>query len=249
MKLSLLTLTLLVLIAFAIYRSLSIIFILIANKKYTAEDTAEALRWYKKACTLKYSSPNTKTSYAYILLGQGHIDEAEKILKEVLNGKTNINIRMNAVLNLSLVLWKKGNLDQAIEVLQELYNSNLKNSVLYQNLGYYLILKGDYTKSLDFNLEAYDYNKDDPSILDNLAMNYYFMESYDKALELYLKLIPLNPKFPTAYYFYAKTLIQQEKYKEALEALNTALNCRFSFITAIKKDDIEKEINYIKNLQ
>lgn len=231
-----------------VYRNLSIIFLIMANRKYSSGNMEETLKWYEKAYKHKYSSPNTKIMYAYLLLRQGYAQKAEKILKTVMKGKLSEKDKISAVLNLSIVYWKKGNLDEAISLLQKLYDEGYKTTVLYQNLGYYLILKGDYHNALKFNLEAYDYSSDDASLLDNLAMNYYYMGDYDKAIEIYDKFIPKNPSFVSAYYYYGKTLIKQKKYEQALESLKKALDCSFSFITAITKEDVKKEINNIKKL-
>ena len=238
----------LVVILYLIYRNLSIIFSLIANRKYAIGNIDESFKWYEKASNSKSCSQNTKMMYAYLLLRQGLIVKSEKILKDVLNQKITQKDRINGILNLSLVSWKKGNLDEAIKLLQELYNENIRTTLIYQNLGYYLILKGDYSEALKFNLEAYEYSNDDASLLDNLAMNYYFAGDYSNALEIYDKLMIMNTNFVTVYYYYAKTLIQLERYGQALESLKQALNCQFSFLSYIKKEDIEREIETIKQL-
>ncbi|ERI94421.1 tetratricopeptide repeat protein [Clostridiales bacterium oral taxon 876 str. F0540] len=238
----------LVAILYFFYRFMPFIYFIMANKKYNSGDIEDALKFYEKAYNSKHSTPTIKIMYSYVLLRQAYTDKAERILKEILSQKISQKDKISAILNLSLVSWKKNDINEAISLLEGLYKDGIKTSVLYQNLGYYLILSGDYNKAIEFNLEAYDYSKDDPSLLDNLAMNYYFLDDYSKALEIYNKLIPMKPQFSTAYYYYAKTLVYFENYTEALDALNKALNCRFSFLSAVSKEDIENEINQIKLL-
>jgi tetratricopeptide (TPR) repeat protein len=219
---------------------------LVGNKKYFSHNINEALPWYERAYKFNHASPSVKTTYAYILLRQGIVDKAEVILTEVMKQKLNERDKVSATLNLSLVLWKKDNLDEAIKLLTDLYDTGLKTTLLYQNLGFFYILKGDLENALAFNKEALEYNNADASILDNLALNYYLMEDYRKAEEAYEKLMPMNPTFVTSYYYYGLTLEKLHKYDEALETLKKALKYRFSFLSAVKKEDVEKEINRLE---
>lgn len=240
-------LLLLIIIIYFTIRNISFVYLIFASKKYSAKKTKDALKWYERAYNAKHCSNNTKIMYAYLLLREGYITSSEEILRKVLKLNISQLDRTNAVINLSLVLWKKNNIDEAIKQLQELYDSGIKNTLLYQNLGYFLVLKGDYSKALELNLEALDYSNDDLSVLDNLAMNYYFLENYREALEVYKKLIPRNPNFVTVYYYYSKTLLHEKNYEGAIEALNKALNCSFSFLNVITKENIEREITQIKS--
>lgn len=242
------TALILLILLYLIYTNLSLIFLVIANKKYTNKKIDEAMPWYDRAYNFKYCKPYIKIIYTYILLRQGDVEKSEKILRAVMKQKLSQKDKINASLNLSLVLWKKDNLDEAIKLLQDLYDAGIKTTLIYQNLGYYLIVKGNYEEALKFNLEASEYSSTDLSLLDNLAISYYYLKDYDKAMEIYNKLIPNNPSFVTSYYYYAKTLIAQEKYEEALEALKRALNCRFSFISSIPKTVVETEIENTEHL-
>lgn len=232
---------------FLLYKNLPNIYMLRAARKYVNKNLSGALSLYEKAYKFKHSSPAVKINYAYMLLRQGEVLKAEKILRDLMEKPLNSKDKVSAVLNLSLVLWKKDNLTEAIKLLQELYDSGYKTTVLYQNLGFFYILNGDLEKSLEFNKEAYEYNDTDPSILDNLALNYYLMKDYDKALETYEKLIPMNPSFVSAYYYYGLTLEKKDCYDKALEMLEKALTCPFSYLSAVKKEDVEGEIAKIKN--
>ncbi len=227
---------------YLLYKSLPTIYLIKANRIYFNKEYHKAMPLYEKAYKLKQSTPTVKATYAYILLKHGQLEKAEEILEEVMKLQLSQKDYINAILNLSLVFWKSDRLDEAIALLEKQYNKGYKTTMLYQSLGFFYILRGDLQKSLEFNLEAYDYNASDASILDNICLNYYLLQDFHKALELYEKLIPMNPNFVTAYYYYGLILEKLEKKEEALEMLNRALNCNFSFLSSVRKEEIEKEI-------
>lgn len=233
-------------IAYLVYKNIPILLFIKANKKNSAGKTDEAMKLYAKAYNFKYCKPSLKIMYSYVLIRNGEIDKAEKILNEVPKTKLTPKDEINIALNLSIIMWKKDNLQKAIELLEQLIDKGYTNSTVYQNLGYYLILNGDYTKALEINKEACEYNDTDAALLDNLGINYYFLEDYEKAAEIYNKIMPKNPSFSSAYYYYAKTLKAQGNLEEALAMLNRGLNCNFSYLSVINKDCIENEIQSIK---
>jgi tetratricopeptide (TPR) repeat protein len=219
-----------------------------ANKFLMDGNNETAYKLYEKAYNHKQSKPSVKITYAYVLLKEGMVEKSEAILRQVMNQKLSRKDEVNATLNLSIVLWKKNELDEAISHLKKLYEEDYKTTILYQSLGYYLILNQSYDEALKFNLEAYEYNNSDTSILDNLALNYYYLGDYQKAEELYKKLVAMNPTFVSPYYFYAQLLVKENNYKEALEMLNRALNCRFTFLSAVTKEEVQNEIEKVENL-
>jgi tetratricopeptide (TPR) repeat protein len=231
---------------YLLYKGLPTIYLFQANKMYFNKEYDKAIPLYEKAYKLKHSTPSVKITYAYILIKHGHIEKSEEVLKEVMKLPLNPKDRTSAVLNLSLVLWKSNRLEDAITLLEEQYSGGYKSTILYQSLGFFYILRGNLQKSLDFNLEAYDYNDSDASILDNLALNYYMLQDFHKALEIYEKLIPMNPTFVTAYYYYGLTLEKLGRTENSLEMLKRALQCNFSFISSVTKEQVEKEIAQIE---
>ena len=231
-------------VSFLIIYNLSFILLLIGGIYYNKDDNNKAGKYFKNAYNLWNSPLQAKMSYANFLLRQAYIEEAEKVLKEIISKKLMKVDEIKAKALFSIILWKTNRLDEAIEMLTLLHEES-KNSLLYQNLGYFLILKGDYSKSLEYNLDAYEYNNTDIGIIDNLALNYYFIGNISKAKELYETIIPMNPRFASAYYNYAIVLLSENRVSEALESLNKALNCKFSFISIIKKEEIEAKITEI----
>lgn len=145
-------------------------------------------------------------------------------------------------------MWKKNDLDKAIDILKKAYADN-KNTIIYQNLGYFLILKGDYNVALEFNLEAFDYNSSNSGIIDNLAQTYYYLEDYDKAIELFDEVISKNPTFATPYYYYGLTLIKKGNKEKALEVLKRGLDCKFTSLSITSKEDLEAKIFELGELE
>lgn len=232
-------------ITYVTYRNLPTIFMVIGNRKYMNKNIDEAMFWYEKSYKFRHAKSMVMINYAYAVLKQGQIEKSEAVLREVLKRDLNERDKANANINLSLVLWKKGDLQGAIDLTEEMYSKDYKTTLVYQNLGFYYILSGDLNKALEFNLEANNYSDSDTSILDNLAMNYFLLGSYEKALEVYNNLVPMNPSFVTTYYYYGLTLEKLGKYEESLEVLKKALNYRFSFLSAVSREQVETEIEKI----
>jgi len=218
----------------------------IGNHKLASDKTYEANKYFERASACFYSPLKIKMACCYFLLLQGKLDKSQEILKSCLDKKLNDTDKINLEINHSLIAWKTSGLDKAIEILMNLYNS-YKTTIIYLNLGYFLILQGDYAKALEFNLEAYEYNPSDAGIVDNVAHNYYCMGNYDRSIKMYEKLMENSPSFPSAYYYYALALIKKNRLEEALHNLNKALDCKFTFLSVIKREDIEEKISEVKS--
>lgn len=237
---------LIIIIIYVIYVNFATIIYYIGSNKYKKNKIDEAYKYFEIAYKIKGSSMKVKLYYIYFLLLRGDLDEADKLLKELLTKKITSNDEISIKLNISIVMWKRNNIDGAVEILMELIEK-YKTTVLYQNLGYFLILKGDYDIALEINLQAYEYNSTDAGILDNLAMLYCMRGEYDKALIIYEELMPLKPSFATAYYYYAIVLLNDNKTEEALENLRQALKCNFTFLSTMSKEEIQAKITEIEN--
>ena len=213
----------------------------IASNKYSQNKVEEANKYFDRVDRCFYSPTKLRITYAYFLLLQGQVDKAEGLIKSMLKKEMNDNDKISLSLNYSLVMWKKNDIDKAIDILKKTYIDN-KNTLIYQNLGYFLILKGDYNKALEFNLEALDYNSSDAGIMDNLAQTYYYLEEYDKAIELFNEVISKKPVFATPYYYYALTLLNKNNEEKAVEILKQGLDCKFISLSIITKEDLEAKI-------
>lgn len=212
-----------------------------ANIKYSQNKLQQANKYFDRVNTCFYSPIKLRISYVYFLLIQGQVDKAEGIVKSILNKHMNDNDKIDFSLNYSLVMWKKNDLNKAIDILEKAYINN-KSTLIYQNLGYFLILKGDYNKALEFNLEAIDYNDSNLGIMDNLAQTYYYLGDYNKAIALFNEVILKKPTFANPYYYYALTLIKTNNNEKAVEILKQGLDCKFTFLSIITKEDLEAKI-------
>ena len=233
-------------ILFLVITNFPYILYMVGSRKAAIFDMKAADKYYEKACNIFYAPMNLKISYGYFLLVNGELDKSEKLTKEILKQPMSDKDKINLNLNYSIIMWKKNKIDEAIEILNNLYENNFKTTIVYQNLGYFLLLKGNYEETLKFNLEAYEYDGTNTGILDNLAQNYFYLGNYEKAIELYEKLMESKPTFATAYYCYAQALAKKERYEEALENLNKGLQCKFNYLSITKKEDLEKLIAEIK---
>jgi len=219
----------------------------IANNKFSRNKIVEANKYFDRMNRCFYTQAKLKISYVYFLLLQGDLDKAEKLVKLILKEKINASDKRDLNLNYSLVMWKKDDLDKAIEILKKDFANN-KNTIVYQNLGYFLILKGDYNAALEFNLEALDYNSSNSGIMDNLAQTYYYLGQYNKAIEIFNEVISKNPTFATPYYYYALALIKKDKKEKALEILKKGLECKFTALSITRKEDLEAKISELEKV-
>ncbi len=219
----------------------------IGRTNYFKGNIEQGLAWFEKAYKTGVAKPKTIISYAYLLLKSGNIEDSERILENLLRSRLETDERMLAKSNKALVEWKKGNLDNAIETLEEVI-SDFETTNIYGSLGYMLIQKGDLDKALEFNLKAYDYNSLNTVILDNLGQTYYLRQEYDKAAEIYKNLLKEEPSFPEAYYNYGLVLKAQNENEKALEMAKKALNYKISFLSTIKKENIDSLIAELESI-
>ena len=207
-------------------------------KAYNAGDTEKAIEILNKVANKKNAKPYIKSSYGYILLREGRLEESEKYLKEV-SKVENLDDRTkyNNILNYSILKWKQGNPKEGIELLESI-KDKYTNSIFYEIYGYLSISTGDYEKSLEINKEAYDYNKTDDIITDNLAQSYYFLNEYDKAENLYKDIIN-DVKFPEAFHYYGLIKWEKGQYKEAYNLLLQSASLKSSFLSNVSKEELD----------
>lgn len=190
-----------------------------------------------------------KVFYAFFLMKNGDFKSARKIFDELIfpcekdMAKAKKDIKVQVKQNYALLLWKEGNLPEAIKITEEIIK-DYKNTVVYGNLGYFYILDGQKEKALEFNLEAYDFASDDAVICDNLAYSYYLNENYDKAEEIYAELQSRKnpPAFPEVYYNFGLVSLKKGDKEKAKELFEKALLQKFSNLSDLDKDTVEKTI-------
>ncbi|KRE86539.1 hypothetical protein ASG89_11070 [Paenibacillus sp. Soil766] len=224
-------------IGYFVYVNRSAMYAQRGNLAYMRGDREQALIWMEKAYVSKVFLPKHQIGYGYLLMKTGDLAKAEQMFEEVLQSTNAADIRIQAKLNVATVYWLKNKRDEALSMLQELA-SEVKNTLVYGNYGYFQILQGDLEAALTYNLEAYDYNDNDLTIMDNLAQNYYMLGRLDEADEMYTKVIAKTPKHAESYYYYARTLQQLGRIKEAREQLETAQGKELALVTPLTKEDI-----------
>lgn len=230
---------------FAVYRNYPTLVATKGSRAYNAGNTEMAMTYFQKAVKHPFAKSFIKSSYGYVLLREGRLEEAEPFLLEAAKaGHKDKRLKYNNVLNLAILNWKKGNVDEAIKLVEEI-QEDYKNSIMYEILGYLYIAKGDYEKALSFNKEAYEFNHDDHVITDNLAQSYYFLEDYDKALALYEEVIELI-KFPEAHYYYGLIKWEKGDLLGAYNALEEATRRKISFLSIVNKAMIDDKFSKLK---
>ncbi len=233
----------------------SLMIIVIANRatvmfvlgqlRYNKEDHIGAYMLMKKAYDTTKLAPELTLMYAYMMIRDGMLTEAETVLNKV----TYLNRRdltkgelALADINKAIIMWKQDKLTQAIELLEEVYDKEMKSTTLYGTLGYFYILDNRIEKALEFNKEAYEYNSDNMIITDNLALNYILNSEFEKAEELYKMLLEKNPAFIEPYYNYAMLLEKRMQNEEALVYYNKALGYPEKYLSVITHKDINDAI-------
>lgn len=229
----------LALIGYGVYSNRSTIYALRGNLAYMKGDTDGALALMEKAYAAKSAMPKHLIGYAYLLMKTGDPARAEQLLNEVLPGLPNGVDQMQAKVNLATTHWLQGRRDEAVSLLQAVHEE-YKNTVVYGNLGYFLLLQGRIEEALAFNEEAYEYNSDDLTILDNLAQNYYRLGRYEEAAETYAKVAAKSPKHAESYYYYALTLEKLGRTEEAREQARLAADKPLALVTDVTEEDVKR---------
>ncbi len=184
--------------------------------------------------------PKNKLTCGYVLLTRGFEEDAEAVLKPLLGIREKKFSHEEAIIYYSLLQWSRGEVDQAVEALKNLKEEGYTTTILYTNLGFYLLEQGDLAGALELNLEAREYNDSSKGIMDNLGATYIRMGNWEKAIPLFDELMETNPAFPEAWYHYAQVLNHQSKKEEALAALAKGLEQKFTHISTVKREKLEK---------
>lgn len=191
---------------------------------------------YIKTASRSGMKPKHKLTCGYVLLTRGLLEEADAILKPLLDIREKKFSHQDARVYYSLVQWQKGDLGSAIESLENLKKEGYVTTVLYTNLGFYLIEQNELQKALELNLEAHEYNDSSKGIMDNLGLCYIKLREWEKAVPLYEKLMDTSPAFPEAYYHQALIFKYLGEKESALKALEAGLLLSFTQISTVQKE-------------
>jgi len=210
-----------------------------------SKDPQKALKWfergYKQGMTI-----GQQEVYAYYLLREGHVEKAEKIYKHLLIQKLRPELRLKLRADYAVLLLKTGRIDEAIEELEEV-TLNYVNSTTYGTLGYLYLLKNNRRKAESYNKEAYEYNSSDPVILDNCIQLYIKLENYEEAKVYADQLLQKKPYFVEAYYDAAYVYMKLGDFEKAQELVKQAKQCRITFMSTIKEEELARFEESVKN--
>lgn len=183
-------------------------------------------------------------SYGLGLLRAGDFEEARELFSRILLSSAPETIRSHAKYNQGLVYWKLGRIDEAHDTMEEAFQKT-PNAKSYGALGFFKVLRGDLNDALAFNQEALEYDDEDPVILDNMGMIYYEMGDMDQALSYFLKAEEENPNQASTLYNLGRIYRKKAEATPAREKLEKALDCNITPLSAVTREEIEKELSLL----
>lgn len=214
---------------------------LIGNLKFQ-KDHGKGFLWFERAYKTGKMRPDNQLIYAYLLLRDGSIDRAERMINKTLfmdRKKISEDVLRGSKLNMALIKWKHGNLKEAITDMEEMYADGYRSTVHYGTLGYFYILDGQYQKALEFNREGHDYNEDDLVIYDNLAYNSYLCGDIRTAADMYEEILEKGPDFIEPYYNYALVLEKMGDYESALDLCKKARTYSEKYLSTVTHAQVD----------
>jgi len=223
---------------------------IIGTRKY-ADDPQKAINIMRMSYKTGKMKPSLQLYFAYILIRNGELDEAETIInKAVVIGKLTLGEPeiKNSEFNRALITWKRGDLSSAIVELEQLYDENYRTSALYGSLGSFYLINKEYDKAVELAKEGIEYSETDLISRDNLGQAYIALGELDKAEEVYDKLLPQSPKFMEPYFNYANIMEKRGNLADAKKYYETALTYEEKFLSTITHDEICEAINRVSEL-
>ena len=199
-------------------------------------DPKKAMKWFERAYK-KGMNIGQQQIYAYYLMREGEVEKSEKLYHDLLTARLKPELRFKIRSDYAVLLMKTDRIDEALSELEEI-TANYNNTTTYGTIGYLYLLKNNRRRAEEFNKEAYSYNNDDPVILDNLVQLYIKMGRYSEAKKYADELLEKKPYFIEAYYDAAFTYLKLGEIDTAKEIFEKGKNCRITFMSTIKEDDI-----------
>lgn len=219
-------------------------------RKY-ADNPQNGLRYMRAAYNTGKMSPSFQLYFAYLLLRNGELDEAENIInKAVVIGKHSLGESeiKKSEFNRALITWKRGDLSSAIVELEEIYEGGYRTSALYGSLGSFYLINKEYEKAFELAKEGVKFSETDLISRDNLGQACIGLGMIDEAEEIYAELLPKEPKFMEPYVNYATVMEKRGKLKEAKEFYEKALAYEEKFLSTITHAEITASIDRIDEL-
>ena len=219
------------------------------RQKYSTDHDA-GFKYMEKAYKTGRMDPQDTLIYAYMLLRDGHLVKAEKLIAGTIHqSKTKLTEKnlLAAELNRAIILWKRNDLDGAIKKMEDVYATGYRSTVHYQTLGVFYLLNNNLEKGEEFIMEAMDFNADDPSIRDNLGLLYIKQGKWENAEVVYETLFSeTTPTFIEAHYNYATVLEHNGDYENAFKYYQSALGCPERFLSTVRLSLVEACLSRIE---
>ena len=125
------------------------IYTILGRNKYLTNHDA-GFKYMEKAYETGRMNPQDILIYAYMLIRDGHLVKAERLIAGTIHQNKNKLSEKNllaADLNTAIILWKRNDLEGAIQKMEGVYNTGYRSTVLYQTLGLFYILSGNMEKA------------------------------------------------------------------------------------------------------
>ena len=215
------------------------------------KDREKGLKFMELSMKTGKMRSKSQLLYAYLLVRNGFLDEAESIInKTTYLGKDILKPVdfKTADFNMALITWKRGNLNDAIMQMEELYSDGYLNSNLYGSLGYFYIANNEIDKAIEFSKEGVEYNPDDLITLDNLGQAYIAAGNLDEAEEVYDRIFEKEPQFIEPFYNYATLLEKHGELSDAKECYEKALEYDEKFLSTVTHDMVRDAISRVDEI-
>lgn len=203
----------------------------------------KAMPYYEKGYE-KGMGYRFQLGYGLGLLRTGDFERSKDVFSKIILSPAAETIRSHAKYNQGLVYWKLGRIDEAHATMEEVFQKE-PNAKSYGALGYFKILRGDLTDALAFNQKALEYDDEDPVILDNLGMIYREMGDTDQALSYFLKAEEEKSDQISTLFNLGRIYRERGETALAREKLKKALSCDINPLSAVTREEIEKELSLL----
>lgn len=226
------------------------ILMIMGTRKYS-DSPEKGINYMWKAYNTGKMPPKLQLYFAYILLRNRKLDEAENIInKAVVIGKHTLGdpeIKASEF-NRALITWKRGDLSSAIVELEELFEEGYRTSAMYGSLGGFYLMNKEYDKALEMAKAGMDYSTTDLISRDNAGQAYLGLGMIEEAKAIYDELLPMEPKFMEPHFNYGQVMEKRGNLGEAKESYEKALTFEEKFLSTITHAEIKEAIERVNAL-
>lgn len=216
--------------------------------EFAKNKTDAAERDLEKAYKLGLDKPSYLTAYGSLLMQKGDYVKCKEVYEKAYDG-LGVNVMYYTAIKCSIITcdYKLGDVEKAFEDAREIFNE-IKNGTTYVIYGYMLMARGMLDQALEINREAFEYDSDDVAICDNLAQTYYKMGDTENAEIYFKKALEIKRDMIDSCYHLALIYIAKGKIDEAYELLDDAHDGKFSALTTVTPEELNKKYEELKML-